>query len=631
MHQNNSDSTNHIRSQLTALTLGAIGIVYGDIGTSPLYAMRECFAGSHAVAPSRENVLGIISLIFWSLTIIISIKYVMFVMRADNRGEGGILALLALAIRKFSRTSQQRTVLIMVGIFGATLFFGDAMITPAISVLSAVEGLNVATPVLEPYVIPITVIVLFGLFLVQAVGTARIGALFGPIMVLWFLILALLGIVNLIREPQVLTAFNPWHAVAFFGHNHWHGFLVLGAVFLVMTGGEALYADMGHFGKLPIQVAWFALVMPAILLNYLGQGALLLSDPSATENPFYLLAPSWGLYPMVILSTLATVIASQAVISGVFSLTRQAVQLGYSPRVNIVHTSEREIGQIYVPTANWGLLVAVIGLVLGFRSSSNLAAAYGIAVTITMVTTTLLALVVARTLWGWSWWRCALVVVVFLLVEIAFFTANALKIAHGGWFPLLIGAVFYTLMITWKQGRALLAERLREEAVPVDEFITRLASGSAIRVPGTAVFLSSNPEGVPNTLLHNLRHNKVVHERVVLLTVLTEDIPRVADANRVQVQDMGHNFYRIIAHYGFMEDPSIPAILDLAAGQELEFNLMDTTFFLGRETLIPTPRPGMALWREILFVSMSRNAARAMDFFRIPHNRVVELGTQVEL
>ena len=614
-----------------ALTLGAIGIVYGDIGTSPLYAMRECFAGSHAVAPSRENVLGIISLIFWSLTIVISIKYVMFVMRADNRGEGGILALLALAIRKFSSTSQQRAVLIMVGIFGATLFFGDGMITPAISVLSAVEGLNVATPVLEPYVIPITIIVLFGLFLVQASGTARIGALFGPIMVLWFFILALLGVINLVREPQVLAAFNPWHAVAFFGQNHWHGFLVLGAVFLVMTGGEALYADMGHFGKRPIQMAWFTLVMPAILLNYLGQGALLLSDPSSTENPFYLLAPSWSLYPMVILSTLATVIASQAVISGVFSLTRQAVQLGYSPRVNIVHTSEREIGQIYIPIANWGLLVAVIGLVLGFRSSSNLAAAYGIAVAITMVITTLLALVVARTLWGWGWLRCALVVVVFLLVDLAFFAANALKIAHGGWFPLLIGAVLYTLMITWQQGRALLAERLRETAVPVDEFITRLATGSAIRVPGTAVFLSSNPEGVPNTLLHNLRHNKVVHEQVVLLTVLTEDIPRVVDANRVQVQGMGHNFYRIIAHYGFMEDPSIPAILDLSAQQGLQFNLMDTTFFLGRETLIPTPRPGMALWRETLFVSMSRNAARAMDFFRIPHTRVVELGTQVEL
>ncbi len=631
MHQNNSDSTGHARERLMALTLGAIGIVYGDIGTSPLYAMRECFAGSHAVAPSRENVLGIISLIFWSLTIVISIKYVMFVMRADNRGEGGILALLALAIRKFSSTSQQRAVLIMVGIFGATLFFGDGMITPAISVLSAVEGLNVATPVLEPYVIPITIIVLFGLFLVQASGTARIGALFGPIMVLWFFILALLGVINLVREPQVLAAFNPWHAVAFFGQNHWHGFLVLGAVFLVMTGGEALYADMGHFGKRPIQMAWFTLVMPAILLNYLGQGALLLSDPSATENPFYLLAPSWSLYPMVILSTLATVIASQAVISGVFSLTRQAVQLGYSPRVNIVHTSEREIGQIYIPIANWGLLVAVIGLVLGFRSSSNLAAAYGIAVAITMVITTLLALVVARTLWGWGWLRCALVVVVFLLVDLAFFAANALKIAHGGWFPLLIGAVLYTLMITWQQGRALLAERLRETAVPVDEFITRLATGSAIRVPGTAVFLSSNPEGVPNTLLHNLRHNKVVHEQVVLLTVLTEDIPRVVDANRVQVQGMGHNFYRIIAHYGFMEDPSIPAILDLSAQQGLQFNLMDTTFFLGRETLIPTPRPGMALWRETLFVSMSRNAARAMDFFRIPHTRVVELGTQVEL
>jgi KUP system potassium uptake protein len=628
---NNPNSTGHSNPQLLALMLGAVGVVYGDIGTSPLYSMRECFAGSHPVAPTPENVLGIISLIFWSLTIVISIKYVTFVMRADNRGEGGILALLALASRQFGTSTRQRNALIMIGIFGATLFYGDGMITPAISVLSAVEGLDVATPGLTPYVIPITVVVLFILFLFQVMGTARVGALFGPVMVAWFIILALLGIINTVRAPQVLLAWNPWYAVQFFVHNQWEGFLVLGAVFLVMTGGEALYADMGHFGKRPIQLAWFTLVLPAILLNYLGQGALLLSDPKAIENPFYLLAPPWGLYPMVILSTVATVIASQAVISGVYSLTRQAVQLGYSPRVTIIHTSEREIGQIYIPAANWGLLVGVIGLVLGFHTSSNLAAAYGIAVAVTMVVTTLLVLVVARTLWGWGWFRCTLVIVVFLLVDLAFFSANALKIANGGWFPLLIGVVFYVFMTTWKKGRALLAERLREEAVPIDNFIQRLASGSALRVPGTAVFLSSNPQGVPNTLLHNLRHNKVVHERVVLLTVLTEDIPQVADENRVEVQDMGHNFYRIIVHYGFIEDPNIAAALDLCAKQGLTFDLMDTTFFLGRETLIPAPRPGMALWRESLFMSMSRNAARAMDFFRIPHNRVVELGTQVEL
>ena len=628
---NNPNSTGHSNPQLLALMLGAVGVVYGDIGTSPLYSMRECFAGSHPVAPTPENVLGIISLIFWSLTIVISIKYVTFVMRADNRGEGGILALLALASRQFGTSTRQRNALIMIGIFGATLFYGDGMITPAISVLSAVEGLDVATPGLTPYVIPITVVVLFILFLFQVMGTARVGALFGPVMVAWFIILALLGIINTVRAPQVLLAWNPWYAVQFFVHNQWEGFLVLGAVFLVMTGCEALYADMGHFGKRPIQLAWFTLVLPAILLNYLGQGALLLSDPKAIENPFYLLAPPWGLYPMVILSTVATVIASQAVISGVYSLTRQAVQLGYSPRVTIIHTSEREIGQIYIPAANWGLLVGVIGLVLGFHTSSNLAAAYGIAVAVTMVVTTLLVLVVARTLWGWGWFRCTLVIVVFLLVDLAFFSANALKIANGGWFPLLIGVVFYVFMTTWKKGRALLAERLREEAVPIDNFIQRLASGSALRVPGTAVFLSSNPQGVPNTLLHNLRHNKVVHERVVLLTVLTEDIPQVADENRVEVQDMGHNFYRIIVHYGFIEDPNIAAALDLCAKQGLTFDLMDTTFFLGRETLIPAPRPGMALWRESLFMSMSRNAARAMDFFRIPHNRVVELGTQVEL
>jgi KUP system potassium uptake protein len=628
---NNNLSSVGQGNPLLTLTLGAIGIVYGDIGTSPLYAMRECFNGSHAIPPSPENILGVISLIFWSLTLVISVKYITFVMRADNHGEGGILALLALTTRQYTNDVKQRTILIMLGLFGATLFYGDGMITPAISVLSAVEGLNVATPALQRYVVPITVIILIALFLFQAKGTARVGALFGPIMVVWFLTLAGLGIINAARQPQVLEALSPWYAIEFFAHNDWHGFLVLGAVFLVMTGGEALYADMGHFGKRPIRVAWFALVLPAILLNYLGQGALLLSDPTATENPFYLLAPDWGRYPLVGLATLATVIASQAVISGVFSLTRQAVQLGYWPRMNIVHTSAQAIGQIYIPTANWGLLIAVIGLVLGFHTSSDLAAAYGIAVAMTMVITTLLVLVLARTHWGWSWFRCTLVVVVFLLVDIAFFSANVLKIAYGGWFPLLIGAVLYTLMVTWRQGRRLLAERLREEAMPIEVFIDQLGNGSILRVPGTAVFLTSNPQGVPHALLHNLKHNKVVHERVVLLTVLTEEIPRVDEASRVQVHNMGHNFYRIITHYGFVEDPHIPAVLDLCARQGLAFNLMDTTFFLGRETVIPTARPGMALWRESLFVSMLRNAARTMDFFRIPYNRVVELGTQVEL
>ncbi|MBK8754163.1 MAG: potassium transporter Kup [Candidatus Competibacteraceae bacterium] len=624
------DSPVH-NNNLATLTLAALGVVYGDIGTSPLYAMRECFGGDHAVVPTHDNVMGILSLIFWALIIVISIKYVTFVMRADNRGEGGILALLALTARSFKGTAQQRAWLIGLGIFGASLFYGDGVITPAISVLSAVEGLHVATPLLDPYVIPITLVILLALFLIQAWGTARIGIAFGPIMVLWFATLALLGLVNLAQAPEVLAAFNPGYAVHFFVVNHWSGFMVLGAVFLAMTGGEALYADMGHFGQHPIRLAWFTLVLPAILLNYLGQGALLLRDPTAVANPFYLLAPSWMLYPMVILSTLATVIASQAVISGVFSLTRQAVQLGYCPRIAIRHTSEDAIGQIYVPAANWALLLAVIGLVLGFQTSSNLASAYGIAVAITMVITTILVLTLARQVWGWNGFKLGLGIVFFLLVDLAFFSANALKIGHGGWITLLIGAAVYILMFAWKDGRELLDQRLRENAMPLNLFLQSLTQGSTLRVPGTAVFLTSNPDGVPNALLHNMKHNKVVHERLVLMTVTTEEIPRVADQNRVTVHDLGHNAWRIVVRYGFAENPDLPHALALCEPQGLSFEMMDTTFFLGRATLIPTNRPGMALWREKLFASLFRNATRPMDFFRIPYNRVVELGTQVEL
>lgn len=618
-------------SQLVAITIAAIGVVYGDIGTSPLYAMRECFSGSYAVLPTRDNVLGILSLIFWSLIIVISIKYIIFVMRADNRGEGGILALMALVLHHFGGTDRQRHRLIMMGLFGATLFYGDGVITPAISVLSAVEGLHLATPVLTPYVIPITVLILVGLFAVQSHGTARVGAFFGPVMLLWFAILALLGLINMMKAPQVLAAFDPEYAMRFFATNRGHGFLVLGAVFLVMTGGEALYADMGHFGKLPIRLAWFTLVLPAILLNYLGQGALLLSNPDAIANPFYLLAPSWALYPLVALATIATVIASQAVISGVFSMTRQAVQLGFCPHIEIRHTSASEIGQIYLPGANWGLLIGVLVLVLGFESSSNLAAAYGIAVTITMVITTLLVLVLARRAWGWNGFKLGLGIVFFLLVDLAFFSANALKIGHGGWIALLIGAVIFTLMVTWKDGRALLNQRLRENAMPLDLFLQSLTRGSTLRVPGTAVFLTSTPDGVPNALLHNLKHNKVVHERLVLLTVVTEEIPRVEDRDRVTVHCLGSNTYRIIIRYGFTEDPDLPHALALCEPYGLSFEMMDTTFFLGRATLIPTDRAGMALWRERLFANMFRTATRPMDFFRIPYNRVVELGTQVEL
>ncbi len=618
-------------NNLSALTLAAIGVVFGDIGTSPLYAMRECFGGSHAIAPTHDNVLGVLSLIFWALIIVISIKYVTFVMRADNRGEGGILALLALTTRNFKGTKQQRGWLIGLGIFGAALFYGDGVITPAISVLSAVEGLHIATPMLDDYVIPITLVILLALFLIQARGTARVGAYFGPIMVVWFATLALLGLVNLARAPEVLAAFNPEYAMNFFAINRWSGFLVLGAVFLAVTGGEALYADMGHFGKKPIRLAWFSFVLPAILLNYLGQGALLLRDPTAVTHPFYLLAPSWLLYPMVMLATMATVIASQAVISGVFSVTRQAAQLGYCPRIAIRHTSDQAIGQIYVPAANWILLLAVVGLVIGFHTSSNLAAAYGIAVTIAMAIDTLLVLTLARISWNWSWFRVGLAVVAFLLLELAFLSANALKIGHGGWITLLIAAAIFTLMITWKDGRKLLNQRLRESAMPLDIFLQSLTHGSTLRVPGTAVFLTSNPNGVPNALLHNMKHNKVVHERLVLLTVTPEEIPRLEDRERVTVHDLGHNTWRIVVRYGFTENPDLPHALALCEPRGLSFEMMDTTFFLGRATLIPTTRAGMALWREKLFAGLFRNATRPMEFFRIPYNRVVELGTQVEL
>ncbi len=626
----NLDSAAH-DNNLTTLTLAALGVVYGDIGTSPLYAMRECFGGDHSVVPSHDNILGVISLIFWALIIVISIKYVTFVMRAGNRGEGGILALLALTTRSFRGTTRQRAWLIGLGIFGASLFYGDGVITPAISVLSAVEGLHIATPLLDSYVIPITLVILLALFLMQAWGTARVGAYFGPIMVLWFTTLALLGLINLIQAPEVLAALNPKYAVHLFEINHWSGFMVLGAVFLAMTGGEALYADMGHFGQQPIRLAWFGLVLPAILINYLGQGALLLHNPTTIANPFYLLAPSWMLYPMVILSALATVIASQAVISGVFSLTRQAVQLGFCPRIAIRHTSQQAIGQIYVPAANWALLLAVIGLILGFQTSSNLASAYGIAVAITMVITTILVLVLARQAWGWSRFKLGLGIVFFLLVDLAFFSANVLKLEHGGWITLMIGAAVYILMFAWKDGRALLDQRLRENAMPLDLFLQSLTQGSTLRVPGTAVFLTSNPDGVPNALLHNMKHNKVVHERLVLMTVTTEEIPRVEDQERVAVHSLGHNAWRIVVHYGFAENPNLPHALALCEPHGLSFEMMDTTFFLGRATLIPTTRAGMALWREKLFASLFRNATRPMDFFRIPYNRVVELGTQIEL
>jgi KUP system potassium uptake protein len=622
----------NVRS-LLPLALGALGVVYGDIGTSPLYSLRECFHGEHAVPPTHDNVLGVLSLVFWVLIVTISIKYLVFVMRADNRGEGGILALLALVPPQLRRKGHW--LLVALGIFGASLLYGDGMITPAISVLSAVEGLSVATPFFNPYVVPITLVILFILFLIQRRGTAGIGALFGPVMIVWFLVLAVLGVIWVVRVPSVLGAVNPWHAVRFFLENRAHGFLVLGSVFLVVTGGEALYADMGHFGKSPIRLAWFTLVLPCLLINYFGQGALLVTYPDASKNPFFelsgRLAPSWVLYPLVVLSTVATIIASQAVISGAFSLTRQAVQLGYMPRIEIVHTSNREIGQIYIPSINWVLMLATFALVLGFRRSTNLAAAYGVAVTATMVITTLLAYVVARHVWGWRRSLVAPVALFFLLVDGAFFGANIIKVEDGGWFPLLVGIAVYTLMATWKRGRKILSDRLAADCLPLEQFVKSIKASSPVRVPGTAIFLARDPQGTPPSLLHNLKHNKVLHSRVILLTMTTEEVPAVPPEERLEIQDLGHEFFRVIAHYGFMQTPEVPDVLELLKEKGMPLEPMATTFFLSRETLIPSREPGMALWREKLFALMVRNAQRPTDYFRIPVNRVVELGMQVRL
>ncbi|HWZ27526.1 MAG TPA: potassium transporter Kup [Gemmatimonadales bacterium] len=621
----------HPRRYLALLALTALGVVYGDIGTSPLYALRECFFGPHSVPPTPENVVGILSLVFWALVLVVSVKYVAFILRADNRGEGGILALMALLVPRTGDARRRRWIIVGLGLFGAALLYGDGMITPAISVLSAVEGLNVATPLFEPVIIPITIAVLVGLFLLQSRGTAGVGALFGPVMLLWFAVIALLGIGGIVRAPTVLGAVNPAHGVDFFMRNGWAGFLVLGAVVLVVTGCEALYADMGHFGPRPIRATWYTLVLPALLLNYFGQGALLLTDPGAAHNPFYRLAPQWALYPLVALATTAAVIASQAVISGAFSLTRQAVQLGYSPRLEIEHTSRVEIGQIYVPQVNWALMVATIGLVLGFGTSSRLAAAYGIAVTGTMATTSVLFYFLARERWHWRPVLVAVLCLVFFAIDLSLFGASAVKFWQGGWFPLAVAAGVFVLMTTWNRGRELLAEKLNVGGLPVEQFLGELPSDRVIRVPGTAVFLTSNAEGIPLALLHNLKHNKVLHQQVALLTITTDEVPHVPDHERLQVTPLGHGFWRLVARYGFMEDPNVPALLDKARGLGFEAKLLDTTFFLGQETVVPSRRHGMALWREKLFGFMSRNAHRATAFFRLPPNRVIEVGAQIEL
>jgi KUP system potassium uptake protein len=617
---------------LLALSLTALGVVYGDIGTSPLYALREAFHGTHAMPVTQVNVLGVLSLIFWSLIVVVSVKYLVFVMRADNKGEGGILALMAMVQsgRRSAGLAPSKLILV-VGIFGAALMYGDSVITPAISVLSAVEGIGVAAPALQGLVIPLAIVILFVLFYIQSRGTARVGAVFGPVMLVWFSTLALLGLAAIIEHPGVLAALSPHYAVEFFLVNRAAGFLVLGAVFLVVTGGEALYADMGHFGVRPIRLVWFAMVLPCLLLNYFGQGALLLSDPSAAVSPFYRLAPGWALYPLIVLATVAAIIASQAVISGAFSLTRQAIQLGYSPRMQIEHTSSREMGQIYVKTVNIALALVTVLLVLGFGSSSRLAAAYGVAVSGEMVLTTLLLYLLMRTAWGWTTARALAVAGLFLIVDVVFFAANALKIPHGGWAPLAIALVVYLLMTTWKSGRAILAKRMDEKSVPLKMLLADLAAEPPIRVPGTAVFMYGSVDGTPPALVHNLAHNKVLHEKIVFLTVMTEEIPHVPARERATVSRLSKGFHRVVARYGFMEDPDIDEVLAACKEQQLDIPVEGTTFFMGRETLLASDRPGMALWRERLFAFMSRNAMRATAFFKIPPNQVFEVGAQVEL
>jgi KUP system potassium uptake protein len=620
---------------LAKLAVGALGVVYGDIGTSPLYALKECFTGAHGVAPTPENVLGVVSLVFWAMTFVVTFKYLGFVMRADNRGEGGILALLALvASRGAARRS--RRVLLLLGLFGAALLYGDGVITPAISVLGALEGVAVAAPAFSHVVVPATVAILVFLFLFQKRGTATVGAVFGPVMLVWFTAIGLLGARGIFHDPSIVWALNPAHGIRFFGQHGWHGFLVLGAVVLVITGAEALYADMGHFGKRPIRMAWLGIAMPALLLNYMGQGSILLRDPGAARNPFYLLAPGWAVYPMIVVATAAAIVASQALISGAFSLTQQAVQLGYSPRVTIRHTSHAEIGQIYIPEVNWLVGAGTVALVLGFGSSSALASAYGIAVTGTMTITTLLFHRVMRDLWGWRRWKAWPVTVLFLVVDVAFFGANLVKVEEGGWFPLAAAALVFTLMSTWKKGREILGEQMRASGLPLDLFLADIARRNPLRVPGTAVFMTGNTGNVPAVLLHHLKHNKVLHERMVLVSVLTEEIPSVPEHERVAVRELGCGFFQVVARYGFMESPDVPAMFDsiprrALPGPKLKLVPMETTYFLGRETLLPNGPSRMATWRKRVFIVMSRNAQTASAFFGLPPNRVVEMGAQIQL
>lgn len=613
-------------------SLSALGVVYGDIGTSPLYAFKESFHHTHDLALSALNVYGILSLIFWSLIIVVSIKYLVFIVKADNQGEGGVLALTALlATFKVPSTRVVRA-LTLFGLFGTALLYGDGMITPAISVLSAVEGLEFINPGLHPYILPITVVILVGLFSIQRHGTAVVGRIFGPVTLVWFLVLGLLGITQIIDNPGILTATNPFYAFDFFQHNSWKAFTVLGSVFLVVTGGEALYSDLGHFGKAPIRFAWFSTVLPCLILNYFGQGALLLSNPKAISNPFFLMAPSWALIPLVALATISTCIASQALITGVFSLTMQAVQLQYIPRVSIDHTSFEEFGQIYVKTVNTLLMVACIALVLTFKSSSNLAAAYGIAVTTTMVITTVLFYFVAIYAWKWNKFFATLLCLFFLIIEGSFWGANLMKLFAGGWFPLLVGLGIFTLMTTWNKGRQILSERMLEYIIPLQEFLDKVREKNPVRVPGVAIYMSGHPQYVPPTLYQSFRHFNCIHEHLVLLAVHTVDIPHVPPSNRVRLQDIGPHIYKVSIDYGFMDLPDIPAEMKgLRLDDNHPINPDTATYFLGREHIIANQKEGMALWRERLFALMSRNAQPATRFFQLPRDRVVEIGSVVEL
>lgn len=618
------------KTKLPALTLAALGVVFGDIGTSPLYTIKEVFSvGPHPVALNAVNIFGILSLIVWALIVVVSIKYVAFIMRADNRGEGGIMALIALASSHAAGNRKKQRTIMLLGILGACMFYSDGMITPAISVLSAVEGLEIAAPVLNSLILPITLLVLFALFWTQSKGTALVGAFFGPIMFLWFGTLGVLGINSIMHNLTILHALNPMYALHFFTVNPWIAFVALGAVVLAVTGAEALYADMGHFGRVPIRLAWFGFVLPALILNYFGQGALILKNPDAVVNPFYLLAPEWMLYPLIILATLAAVIASQAVITGAFSVSRQALQLGYLPRMHVEHTSESQEGQVYMPRVNWGLMLAVMALVIGFGSSGNLAAAYGIAVTGDMVITTLLGGIVFYNIWGWSKLKTGILVAVFLTVDIAFFSANVLKIPDGGWVPLVIGIIIFTLMITWKTGRSQLFIHLKNEAMALEPFIEAVGAHPPTRVPGTALFMTPNPDGVPHAMLHNLKHNKVLHEKVVILTVKFTDFPHCEEEDRVEVACLAHDFYKVIMYYGFKDEPDLPRDLELCAAKGLALDPMDCSFFIGKEILIPNRKTGMPYWRKKIFIGLFRSAETITHQFKLPPNRVVELGSQV--